>query len=750
MLLTPKPLPLTIIVALALSGCTEKKVAAPPPVRAAASKAPASVRSRFYLGIRARTKPVVGEGSAASGVMVRSVAPGSPADAAGLAPGDIIIRLNRRVVRAPADLAAVMDRCEAGQDVPLTVRRGAAERALLIRFVEGGADGLSQGSILAAARFLAGAHKDGAFPHFHDGRPSAAVTALAAWALAEAAAALDPVPAELQAALNAALARLRASIAGDGGIADPARAIAHRCYASACALLALARADPEGSAREIKGLAAYLVERQVDEGEGYDPLDWRYGAFPYYESARSEALRTDISTAAFVARALGAAGLADEHPAWRRLGYWLDETQNFALSSTAEAELAVERPLRDGGFAFSPRNSKAGRDEVGEELFVYRSYGSATADGLRALIALEGSASSERAVAALYWLGRRFDLTKNPGFEEGSAWASGIDFYYLFSLAQALEAADVRAIKLPAGGARDWPDELIRNLALRQGKDGSWRNSSKLMNEQAPVLATSLALLAQAACRRVLLSESGYTLTPPAGAFAGASASRATEQAPRDPLERGLLAYRRLGCGGCHRDGARDRGPSLVGVGDRFLARFDGAAAARSYLRKHLRDPKAFPGTRPWPEATMPAFGEETLPGPVMEDLIAFLLSRRGQAPVSEAARRAPAKARPGEARPSPMSGPGRALYERMGCASCHGPQGHGPELSGLKARYLKARGSEQQARAALRAHIRDPKAVPSLRPARRAGAPMPAYGARALPKARLDELVDYLLSEGR
>ena len=60
-----------------------------------------------------------------------------------------------------------------------------------------------------------------------------------------------------------------------------------------------------------------------------------------------------------------------------------------------------ERSLRDGGFAFTPRMSKAGSAAVGRALAVWRSYGSATVDGALARMALEGVDRRAEAPASL-------------------------------------------------------------------------------------------------------------------------------------------------------------------------------------------------------------------------------------------------------------------------------------------------------------------------------------------------------------
>ncbi|HEX6536321.1 MAG TPA: trypsin-like peptidase domain-containing protein [Gemmatimonadaceae bacterium] len=62
-----------------------------------------------------------------SGVVIRSVVPGSPAAQAGLRPGDKLVRSGDRVLRNPFDWEAELLDLRVGTQVPLLVRRGSRE-----------------------------------------------------------------------------------------------------------------------------------------------------------------------------------------------------------------------------------------------------------------------------------------------------------------------------------------------------------------------------------------------------------------------------------------------------------------------------------------------------------------------------------------------------------------------------------------------------------------------------------------------
>jgi len=68
--------------------------------------------SRAWLGINVAT-------SAQGGVMVVDVFPGSPAQAAGMEPGDVITRLNGKPVFAPSDVTSAIAAMHPGQQVKI-------------------------------------------------------------------------------------------------------------------------------------------------------------------------------------------------------------------------------------------------------------------------------------------------------------------------------------------------------------------------------------------------------------------------------------------------------------------------------------------------------------------------------------------------------------------------------------------------------------------------------------------------------
>jgi S1-C subfamily serine protease len=67
------------------------------------------------------------------GALVQRVLPDSPAEAAGLKRGDLVVSIAEQAVLTPAALLQQVERSEVGQPLPLQVLRGQRELQLSIR-----------------------------------------------------------------------------------------------------------------------------------------------------------------------------------------------------------------------------------------------------------------------------------------------------------------------------------------------------------------------------------------------------------------------------------------------------------------------------------------------------------------------------------------------------------------------------------------------------------------------------------------
>ena len=179
---------------------------------------------------------------------------------------------------------------------------------------------------------------------------------------------------------------------------------------------------------------------------------------------------------------------------------FVQRCQNFHETSSPN-----DARFNDGGFHFmlgdEVRNKPgvAGIDTMGETRFV--SYGSATADGLRALLLCGMNSDHPRVLAATKWLSEHFDDGSHPGTypAERRHLQASLDFYYAASLARTLRLASVDDDRTLGHGR--WVKVLAEQLIRRQRADGSWSNPAVDVREDDPLIATPLALRALTICR---------------------------------------------------------------------------------------------------------------------------------------------------------------------------------------------------------------------------------------------------------
>ncbi|HZV02090.1 MAG TPA: PDZ domain-containing protein [Planctomycetota bacterium] len=600
-----------------------------------------------WLGFKIMDKP--------DGVLVTEVYAGGPADLRGIVSGDILTTVNgvkatRNAVFKAVSTAAI------GSDVVFERRRGieGVEKVAVTVERGGGTDALLESTVRLGAESLASEQlADGLWPHFaNEGigpiAPGVATSALACAALAIAG---NEGGAPGQNALEKGIDALIAHQAPDGGLDDKGVFLARRAYATAFFLIALKeqKFHPDWHALEAERAREWLCRDQLTEANGYPPTDPNYGGWSdYLMSGRSGA---DMSLTSWVLDALCASGLAADRPEWTRAKGFLERCQNTKVRGASAETQGKEAPLRDGGFGFSPVDSKAGLVNVGEGIIVPRSYGSATADGLRGLAAA-GMAKDERAQKAASWLASWFTLDRTPGFDPKDmvGWADGMRYYWLSSLARGFKLAHIRKVALgPGAEGRSWPDEVVRWLANRQRPiRNCWQNSADVMHEDTTTVATSFALIALGAARDELLTQDTLTVRG-VGTSAPISTAPVVPAASTDE-ERGRLIFQggTAGCATCHNDSNSGTGPSLIGVGERYLAWKKGSVSdAADQFKHHIRDPETFPSQGHYPEfikdkskgvpfwpGHMPAYPVARLPEKDLDSVVAFLLTRTGNLPV--------------------------------------------------------------------------------------------------------------------
>jgi squalene-hopene/tetraprenyl-beta-curcumene cyclase len=286
-------------------------------------------------------------------------------------------------------------------------------------------------------------------------------------------------------------AYLAGRVRDDGSIDDGPTGMVYPVYTAAASAIALTRVPTPGGTRARDAWLGEVRRRQLVEGLGWSPDDPAYGGWGYAiepsRKGRAKAADADLSSTLFAVGALGVANSGKDGPAFARALRFVERCQNFEPG--------------DGGFFFSPTDpvrNKAGGSVDGTR---FHSYGSATADGLRALLRCGLAVDHPRVAAARGWLARNLSATTNPGTFEPirEPERDATYYYYAWSLAHA-----ARALGPEHGLEATWAADLARELLQRRRRDGTWSNRFTASKEDDPLVATSFAAGALGLCRLAL------------------------------------------------------------------------------------------------------------------------------------------------------------------------------------------------------------------------------------------------------
>ncbi|MBI2894681.1 MAG: hypothetical protein HYY06_14095 [Deltaproteobacteria bacterium] len=305
-----------------------------------------------------------------------------------------------------------------------------------------------------------------------------------------------------------------ATVVQDGKVRSDEARPQYPLYAIAGGILVLNVPDNarHDAARSV--LMRELRAMQATEEGGWLEADPSYGGWGYFPGSRRRpeggevgAAASNLSSTLFAVGALRLGGAGTDDPTMRRARTFVERCQNLAADGTA-----ADRTYDDGGFFFGPDvpdGNKAGvlgTDAAGRQRF--RSYGSMTADGVRALLQLGLGHDHPRVVAAARWLAGHWSARNNPGdFPDTSELRRESAYYYwVWSGAHALRALGQPTLGTPSGSVF-WAQSLAEELISRQRTDGSWSNRYTEMREDEPLVATPFAAAALAVARGVLRGE---------------------------------------------------------------------------------------------------------------------------------------------------------------------------------------------------------------------------------------------------
>jgi squalene-hopene/tetraprenyl-beta-curcumene cyclase len=325
-----------------------------------------------------------------------------------------------------------------------------------------------------------------------------------------------PASKDLEDRYRKGAAYLASQVGADGTIDAGQYGLNYPVYTSAGAAEILSQPCNARHRKARDAWLAYLRQRQLTEDLGWQPDDKPYGGWGYSprlprKPGPGEPLppltESNLSATLFALEALHAADVKSDDAAFRKALIFVRRCQNYR-DDPQQREAAFD----DGGFFFiydDPVRNKAGvagKDRSGRER--YFSYGSMTADGLRALLLCGRPADDLRVVAARVWLEANFRSDRQPGkyAEDREPNRDAVYYYYCCSVAQALPRASSKL---------RWAEALGGDLMQRQRKDGSWVNPLVPQREDDPLVATSLAGLALARCRESLTGERVQAVSEP-------------------------------------------------------------------------------------------------------------------------------------------------------------------------------------------------------------------------------------------
>ncbi|MHC5056346.1 MAG: prenyltransferase/squalene oxidase repeat-containing protein [Planctomycetota bacterium] len=283
---------------------------------------------------------------------------------------------------------------------------------------------------------------------------------------------------------------------------------------------------------------AVARERQLTEALGWSPDDPAYGGWGFSllppEKPAPGRLRERFFESNMVATVFGIAALRSARvplsdPSWGKALVFVKRCQNFA-----EDPGGADARFDDGGFFFIPEDELqnkagvAGTDSRGRRRF--RSYGTMTADGLRALLQCGLGRDHPRVAAARRWLEDNFSASENPGaFDADREVLRNATYYYwAWAAAHAFSRVGVRELRRDDGPV-PWARELAAELVQRQRPDGSWSNTFTDAREDDQLVATPWAAAALAICRHQVETATDA----PAPACSGSGAGDEHPSGPR-------------------------------------------------------------------------------------------------------------------------------------------------------------------------------------------------------------------------
>ena len=280
---------------------------------------------------------------------------------------------------------------------------------------------------------------------------------------------------------------------GVHGISDP-DLLDYPNYSTSYALHCFLRFGNKDDQEGIKNMIQYLQNQQFSEGNGFPQNSPVHGGWGF--GINQKPTLSSFVDLAHTRRILQSLNDANSitNQIKSRSEYFLKRLQKRKQVPNDSQINWIPEYGYDGGFFSSPTIAYANKgrtlvdQDSGEKYF--RSYATATCDGLLSMIALGYDLNSTEIKDAKNWLLQNQDWALPSGvpLDDPSPWAESMQFYNLMSLAEVHASLQISG---------NWKKDIVHFLAKRQTTDGSFINlDGRLMKEDDPLISTTYAIVA--------------------------------------------------------------------------------------------------------------------------------------------------------------------------------------------------------------------------------------------------------------
>ncbi|MDA8774131.1 terpene cyclase/mutase family protein [Opitutales bacterium] len=280
---------------------------------------------------------------------------------------------------------------------------------------------------------------------------------------------------------------------GVHGISDP-DLLDYPNYSTSYALHCFLRFGNKNDQESIKNMINYLQNQQFSEGSGFPQNSPAHGGWGFGINQKpTMGSFVDLAHTRRILQSLNDANSITNRIK-SRSEYFLNRLQKRKEVPNDSQIKWIPEYGYDGGFFSSPTIAYANKgrtlvdQDSGEKYF--RSYATATCDGLLSMIALDYDLNSREIKDAKNWLLQNQDWALPSGvpLDDPSPWAESMKFYNLMALAEVHSSLQISG---------SWKKNIVHFLAKRQTTDGSFINlDGRLMKEDDPLISTTYAIVA--------------------------------------------------------------------------------------------------------------------------------------------------------------------------------------------------------------------------------------------------------------